>query len=225
MSYLLKALKKAEQERELQAQEHLISKPVIAAASSSLPSAVVWMCSAVLVVTLVKLFMPVANEEIEVLDQVKEDRGLLVAQLPTSFVTKNEVVSDLESLPSENIVEPKPKPTKPIEKRVVELAAVEAPKDKVEVIDVKPETPLELSELSKEVLSQIPSIALESHIYSSAAQFRSVVINGRTFNEGMMINSEVILNSITNKGVVLEVAGRKVALDKGITWVASKNAE
>ncbi len=222
MSYLLKALKKAEQERELQAQEHLMPKPVIAA-SSSLPSVVVWMCAAVLVVTLVKLFMPMANEEIEALGQVKEDRGLLSVPLPTSLGTKNEIVNDLESLPSENVIESKPKLTKPVEKRVVEVAALDSPK--VKVIDVKPDVPLELGELSKEVLSQIPNIALESHIYSSAAQFRSVVINGRTFNEGMMINSEVVLRSITDKGVVLEVAGRKVALDKGITWVASKNAE
>ena len=222
MSYLLKALKKAEQERELQAQEHLMPKPAIAA-SSSLPPVVVWMCAAVLVVTLVKLFTPMANEEIEALGQVKEDRGLLVTQLPTSFGTKNEIVNDLESLPSENVIESKPKLTKPVEKRVVEVAALDSPK--VKVIDVKPDVPMELGELSKEVLSQIPSIALESHIYSSAAQFRSVVINGRTFNEGMMINSEVVLSSITDKGVVLEVAGRKVALDKGITWVASKNAE
>ena len=224
MSYLLKALKKAEQERELQAQENSISKPVVAA-TSSLPSAVIWMCAAVLVLTLVKLLMPVANEEMETLDQVKENGVVLAAKLPTSASPKSENVNELERLPVKQVVLPSPKAITQVKNPIAELTEVEAPKNEGDASDVKLEAPLELGELSKEVLSQIPSIALESHIYSSAAQFRSVVINGRSFNEGMMINSDVVLNSITNRGVVLGVAGRKVALDKGITWVASKNAE
>ncbi|MEH6344456.1 MAG: general secretion pathway protein GspB [Bermanella sp.] len=221
MSYLLKALKKAEQEREQQVQGEVVAKP-ISVASSSLPSGVVWLCVAVLLVTLVKVFMPMEHEEIESLGQAKEMDVLLAAPLPASVIPKNKLTHDFENSPTDLIVLPKAKVERQIEELVVETPD---PKKNVESIAVKPEAPMELSELSKEILSQIPSIALESHIYSSAAQFRSVVINGRTFNEGMMINSSVVLNSITNRGVVLEVAGRKVALDKGITWVASKNAE
>ena len=40
-----------------------------------------------------------------------------------------------------------------------------------------------------------------------------------------MINAQVVLNSITNRGVVLLVAGQRVSLDKGMTWVASSNAK
>ncbi len=221
MSYLLKALKKAEQEREHQIQGQVVAKPILVA-SSSLPSGVVWLCVAVLVVTLVKVFMPMEHKEIEPLGQAKEMDVLLAAPLSAPIVPKKKITHDLDDSPSDLAEQPKAKVVMQIEEQVVEM---QDPKNKVEIIDVKPEAPLELSDLPKEVLSQIPSIALESHIYSSAAQFRSVVINGRTFNEGMMINSNVVLNSITNRGVVLEVAGRKVALDKGITWVASKNAE
>lgn len=221
MSYLLKALKKAEQEREHQIQGQVVAKPILVA-SSSLPSGIVWLCVAVLVVTLVKVFMPMEHKEIEPLGQAKEMDVLLAAPLSAPIVPKKKITHDLDDSPSDLAEQPKAKVVMQIEGQVVEM---QDPKNKVEIIDVKPEAPLELSDLPKEVLSQIPSIALESHIYSSAAQFRSVVINGRTFNEGMMINSNVVLNSITNRGVVLEVAGRKVALDKGITWVASKNAE
>ena len=221
MSYLLKALKKAELEREQQVQGQVIAKP-ISVASSSLPSGVVWLCVAVLVVTLVKVFMPLEHEEIEPFVQAKEMDVLLATPLSVPIIPKKKITHDLEKSPSDLAGQPKNKEVMQIEEQVVEM---QDPKNKAERIDDKPETPLELSDLPKDVLSQIPSIALESHIYSSAVQFRSVVINGRTFNEGMMINSNVVLNSITNRGVVLEVAGRKVALDKGITWVASKNAE
>ncbi len=83
----------------------------------------------------------------------------------------------------------------------------------------------ELAELPKEILNLIPTLSLQSHIFSSAAQYRSVVINEQTFNEGMFINAQVVLQEITNTGIVINVAGRNIALAKGVSWVSSKHVK
>ena len=79
----------------------------------------------------------------------------------------------------------------------------------------------QLEQLSKEVLQLIPSLQLESHIYSSAEEFRSVVINGRSFKQGQFVSIDVVLEQITEDGIVINVASQLIALPKGISWVAS----
>ncbi len=83
----------------------------------------------------------------------------------------------------------------------------------------------ELAELPKEILNLIPTLSLQSHIFSSAPEYRSVVINEQTFNEGMFINVQVVLQEITHTGIVINVAGRNVALAKGVSWVSSKHVK
>ncbi len=83
----------------------------------------------------------------------------------------------------------------------------------------------ELAELPKEILNLIPTLSLQSHIFSSAPEYRSVVINEKAFNEGMFINAQVVLQEITNTGIVINVAGRNVALAKGVSWVSSKHVK
>jgi len=92
-----------------------------------------------------------------------------------------------------------------------EQGTFDVPKDEIK----------QLEQLSKEVLQLIPSLQLESHIYSSAEEFRSVVINGRSFKQGQFVSIDVVLEQITEDGIVINVASQLIALPKGISWVAS----
>ncbi|EAT10797.1 general secretion pathway protein GspB [Bermanella marisrubri] len=77
-----------------------------------------------------------------------------------------------------------------------------------------------LMELDPQQLALLPSLELQSHIYSPRAEMRSVIINDRNYTEGDLLSANVGLKEITPKGIVLTVDEIKVYLDKGITWVA-----
>ncbi len=216
MSYLLKALEKAEKERERQSIDEPVSYTQTQEASR-LPFGLIVFVVLALGATLLKLLIPVSQEPIAEVTEKKE--GAVVASqqekiiVPESLQLKEQALEPILITPDSNV-----------RNTIADgPSAVNEAQDEISV--EQPEKIPELYELSKSTLAKIPTLTLESHIYSSAAEYRSVVINGRTFKEGMMINAQVVLHAITNKGIVLEVAGQKVSLDKGISWVASRNAK
>ena len=217
MSYLLKALEKAEQERERQTPNEALPF-THAQEPSRLPMGLMIFIVLALGATLLKVIMPVSQEPVK--ENVIDEKEAMTAVLQPEKLNVADAPSQNESLLEPILITPDTISGKNFSENttpVKESSSKEeiAPEEKV----------LELYELPKNILAKIPTLTLESHIYSSAAEYRSVVINGRTFKEGMMINAQVVLNSITNKGVVLDVSGQKVSLDKGITWVASRNAK
>jgi general secretion pathway protein B len=222
MSYLLKALEKAEKEREQQTLNETLL-PTEVQVASRLPFGVIVFVVLVLSATLIKVFLSdsknqlALNEDESANSIVKmvESKPIVQKSQPISQSLEPILISPDPAYASSNTVGTDP---------LKALAEPEA-KEVASVVEESLNEPLELYALPKSMLAKIPSITLESHIFSSAAEFRSVVINGRTFKEGMMLNAEVVLSSITNKGVVLDVSGQKVSLDKGITWVAAKNAK
>jgi hypothetical protein len=194
MSYLLEALKKAELERNAQAEGEGSVLPV-ANPSANLPGWLIFIVISFLIITLVKLFLPSTSiVEVEVEPTIEV---LKVDVIPVSPVIA--VVDTVK--PLEVILAP--------------------PKSESEIITKV----YELAELPKEILNMIPTLSLQSHIFSSAPEYRSVVINEQTFNEGMLINAQVVLQEITHTGIVINVAGRNVALAKGVSWVSSKHVK
>ena len=197
MSYLLQALKKAEQERQAQA----ASQPVAvcqAAPVASIPSGLVVIVVLVLLITVVKWFdAPASTEE-------------RVAAAPAMSAAPPEPAASVVNSPLN-------KPVHKQESKPVNNSPVEQPPEPAKVY--------ELAEVPQEVLDLIPTLSLQSHIYSRAQAYRSVVINGQTFNEGMFIDAQVVLQEITNSGIVINVAGRQVALAKGLSWVSAKHVK
>ena len=179
--------------------------------SASLPGWLVLIVLAFLVITVVKLFsndsqvVPIAEQTVE-----QEVEFFVQSVLePTSGNAQENIQNKLE----ENVPlsDSEPVVIKPV--MVSEELSLQKPKI------------YQLGELPKDVLDIIPTISLESHIYSSAAQYRSVVINERTFNEGMYISNQVVLQEITSTGIVINVAGRQIALAKGVSWVSAKHVK
>lgn len=196
MSYLLDALKKAEQERKKEQGDTVVA-PVAVSAPSSIPVVMIWIVAGLILITVVKMFWPDsdshhANQTVGETAQVKG-----VAQIDSSHG--------------------------------VVVSSDTADRSKNEASEVAPSVVMqpikELMELDEATLNRIPSISLESHIFSPVAEYRSVIINGNSYSENALLSAGVVLSEITKDGVTLMVGQQPVHLPKGITWVSTKHAQ
>lgn len=204
MSYLLKALEKAELERKQNSASPEVLQSTLVV-SKGLPKSVVLVLAAAVLLMLWKI---VPQEEV-----IKE-QGVAVIQKPTaSTLVKPEnegVNTESEVIQLHEIIRPDVVGN-PLVSQTVAPDEGEYPENEIK----------QLEELSKEMLQYIPSLQLESHIYSSAEDYRSVVINGRSFKQGQFVSTDVVLEQITEDGIVINVGSQRIALPKGISWVAS----
>ncbi|MFT5594823.1 MAG: general secretion pathway protein B [Oceanicoccus sp.] len=196
MSYLLKALQKAEQERQHNVQVEP-GESVVLVQKSSLPKSLIVIVVLILLMTLWQVWpAKVENSLDDSLVDVSHEPNVSRTIAPV----KADAVDTLDVVDEEKLVVTETK----------------------NVIAVKPK---DLSELTSQELAMIPSLNLASHIYSSAADFRSVVINDQTYKEGALIRAGLILEEINQSGIVINIHGQRVELPKGISWVASQNAK
>lgn len=199
MSYLLKALQKAEQERQQNVQAEQ-GESVVLVQKSNLPKSLVVMVVLILLMTLWQVWPAKIEHELD-----------------------ESLVDTLQNQVERNVQ----RPLAPINADPVEVqGGVDGKLLAVsEVKPVTPPKPKDLSELTSQELARIPSLNLASHIYSSAADFRSVVINDQTYKEGALIQAGLILEEINQSGIIINNHGQRVELPKGISWVASQNAK
>lgn len=185
MSYLLKALEKAQKEREATSDNKV--EYVERTTSASLPKWLVFSILLVLVITILQVL------------------GLL----------------DWNASSENTQVESAPKVSMLLEKSTTQQANQSSAESK-QKSDEKTQSnkTYTLMELTPSQLSLLPSIELQSHIYSPRSEMRSVIINDQNFKEGDLLSANVGLKEITQKGIVLKVGQINVYLDKGITWVA-----
>ncbi len=213
MSYLLKALEKAEQERQqnLNSQE-THSKPV--ASHASLPKGIVVFVVMLLALTLWQVWP--SNDVQSLQDAESDNLPLGAAESKADRSVVKTETNNAQSLVDKGLT------------GMDDSSKSDAVKNGVsktrEPVDLAPQAK-DLSQLSAQELARIPSLNLASHIYSSAADFRSVVINDQTYKQGDLIKAGLILEEINQSGIVINIHGQKVALPKGISWVASQNVK
>ncbi len=70
-----------------------------------------------------------------------------------------------------------------------------------------PDDPLELSALPLSVRQELPEISISAHIYSNRPSSRIVNINGHILREGSKINPDILVDEITETGVILKYSG------------------
>ena len=63
-----------------------------------------------------------------------------------------------------------------------------------------------------------PQFAFSTHVYADDPTMRAVTLNGRRFVEGYTISPGVVLQEITETGVVLDMNGGIVAVDVLQDW-------
>lgn len=224
MSYILAALKKSELERKqletdsddkAAAQVSARSKPYELSASSE--TRVVNMTSvslfvmAILIVLLSywlldykELFSSASGSAISgsaikdssIHDSLK-DKSVIIAEPSTYEVLKRDEV--IESAAIEHVV---------IEPTAVRAAVIE--ESTVEVIDIE--------QADQAQLIKIPSLIITSHIYSSQANRRSIVINNERLVEGDYVANQVQIKEITHQGMILNVDGLLFAVSRSRGW-------
>ena len=77
---------------------------------------------------------------------------------------------------------------------------------------------LRIEQASELTLAKIPNISITSHIYSSQAKRRSIVVNDERLVEGDFVATQVQVQEITPQGMVLNVNGSLLAVSRSRGW-------
>ncbi len=77
---------------------------------------------------------------------------------------------------------------------------------------------VDLYDLPLNVRQHIPAMEFSSHVYSTNASLRSLVINGRFLEEGSQVNSELVLTEITSDGAVFDFQGYRFSTSVLSGW-------
>lgn len=161
-------------------------------------------------------------DEANVLTGAKSETAVILAADPMTAISVVEVaVAKIETshIANADAQETKlivPKMTEPedVEGIVVDKEVVAK---KEIVIEEKPEV-LSIEQANESLLAQIPNISITSHIYSSQAKRRSIVVNDERLVEGDFVAAKVQVKEITHQGMILEVNGSLLAVSRSRGW-------
>ena len=77
---------------------------------------------------------------------------------------------------------------------------------------------INLERAPKEILEQLPKIEITSHIYSTDASRRSIVVNAKRLVEGDFIAPNLFLKQITAQGMIVDIQGWLLLVDRSRGW-------
>ncbi len=232
MSYILQALKKSEQERELATQQVSVSSntesqvnktgfatdDALASLSDDpkhermIPvSVTVWFAGFVITLLAISGYVqmqlgasnnsePAAIHNVEVTQAVKADlpikEALVLKEAPS--------VSDIR-VQEVQVQEMQVQEQEPLEQEAQQKPQIIRPTISAE-------------QASDKLQSMIPNIEVSSHIYSSLPERRSIVVNGQRLVETDFINPLVQIKEITHQGMVIDVDGSPLKIDRSRGW-------
>jgi general secretion pathway protein B len=76
----------------------------------------------------------------------------------------------------------------------------------------------QLDELPANLRSQLPELSFSSHMYSSTARYRSIIINGRRLKEGQLLSADLAVHEITETGVIMQFNDTRFEVDVLSQW-------
>ena len=114
------------------------------------------------------------------------------------------------------------------EKKVVSLPVLETAEENFEEasevvfdnINQNREPAIDIEQASVDLVKDIPSLNISSHIFSTQASRRSIVVNNNRLIEGSYITSDVRIYTITNNGMVIDVQGQLLTVNRSRGWTA-----
>jgi general secretion pathway protein B len=205
MSFILDALKKAESER------HRDSGPVlvdvrIAPPRRRLP-AWAWLLGSVLLANLLVLVWLTLREPAT--PQLAAAAPLAPQAQPAP--TRAEAVAETPSAPTPHVIPepryipPPPSPTPP----------APAPAPTTRAARPADSSLLPTAKELRAAGASLPPLAMSLHVYDSSPEQRYVLLNGRQLGEGESTPDGIKVESITERGAVLEAGGRRFLLQMG----------
>ena len=212
MSYILQALKKSEQERELAAQASLsVTKQASYAALETDEELVPVSITAWLIALFVVLML--------IAGYVYQQAGFEQSEVQhAATLVEHEILGVAQSVATQELVVEKRaagyviEPSAPAQKEVMPIAVIASESPPI----VVPKMPA--GQAPKEVQSLIPNIDISSHIYSSMPTRRSIVVNGERLVETDFITPHVQVKEITHQGMIIDVDGLLLVIDRSRGW-------
>lgn len=221
MSYILEALKKSEQQRN---HGRVPDLQTVHLARPEEPDKRIWPY-VVIVVLLVSLafalgWMQPWKNGSDVDAMVTKSPAPVPASVETEFETGTvsppepapEARSAIsEALPTADPVQqPEPAPARDVAESVRE------PDRQPPSLDIG--SVPHLSEMPRLVQQAIPEMSFAGHVYSSNAEQRSVIINGRSMEEGDTLISDLVVEQITRKGIIFNYQGQLFRMEILQDW-------
>ena len=198
MSYILDALKKAEQERGLAVTP--VSPPLVNSAELPLPRRPAVPASVVLA-----LLMLGAIGVALLLWQTRSQKESTYTMMVTTARPDPAVHSPLStpaimsSVPAPRAA-PAPHASKSASARLLAVASAEP-------VAKDPEQIPELRELPEAIQRDIPALSVSGYIYAEQPADRSIIINRKFLREGDQVASDLLLEKLTPGGMVLNFRG------------------
>ena len=229
MSYILAALKKSELERKqletdsddkATAQVSALSKPYELSASSE---------TGVVNMTSVSLFVMAALIVLLsywLLDYKELFSSASGSEISGSAIKDSSIHNSLkdDSLKDKSVIIAEPsahevlKRDEVIESAAIEHAVIEPTAVRADVIEESTVEVIDIEQADQAQLIKIPSLIITSHIYSSQANRRSIVINNERLVEGDYVANQVQIKEITHQGMILNVDGLLFAVSRSRGW-------
>lgn len=235
MSYILDALKKSESERD--GLDSSLSKSGSKVAFSSeggqaklegpkLSNSAIWVAFLLIFIlmALVAILFLVQSQEIAERMQPKErslplanSESVDMAGLEMQKATMNREVKSVSEIQLGTLITP----------ASVDIASDAATNAVLEMVSEKEATNASVNSTALteirapfEALESIPTLEITGHIYSSVRDKRRIVMNTREWREGESIVKDVVLQEITQGGIILDVAGWPVVIGRSKGWQA-----
>lgn len=209
MSYILEALKKSEREREtsnLETAAPAIESPFHAGVTSA-PRGSYWWVIGFIASFVCIAFILIKFGRIE----VSEEAQVQSANVNGELIQQKQSVKQIErsitavDIPEEAVV-------KDIVKEVAETHDVSTVQPQI----MQPAIAAE--QAPENIQSLLPIIEVSSHIYSSLAERRSIVVNGERLVEADFITPEVQVKEITHQGMIVKVEGWSLVVSRSRGW-------
>ena len=103
------------------------------------------------------------------------------------------------------------------EKQVVEQVV-----EQVEAQDIaifpKAKAAIVIEQAPKELLDELPIMEISSHIYSTQANRRSIIVNNQRLVEGDFVSPGVQVQQITNQGMIVQAQGQLLIVNRSRGW-------
>ncbi len=231
MSYILAALKKSELEREQReaaASSGKASVVVDSVAMASSTSSSVDLTSRSLVISYAFAVIVLSSLFAYLLVKPLSQPHTLLAAVEEPIA--NKTVSEIQEVDVPNTAEMDTAEIKAEEVKAQEVKVVEVTKAQAQVVAINQtkveakaeiETKAEvirIEQANDSLLDQMPSLEITSHIYSSQANRRSIVVNGERLAEGDFVAGQIQVKEITHQGMVLKVKDSLLAVSRSRGW-------
>ncbi|MDK1022904.1 MAG: general secretion pathway protein GspB [Gammaproteobacteria bacterium] len=218
MSYILDALDKAEQDRQHKKAPNLKTAHTVVTEPGRIHTGL-WITVLILVTLSLALIVYQSRDWIWSPEPILVGTRVKSTALsaPTSLVSAGDL--DKGSLAPLDIEAPEESRSVPIQKQP-EVSKFNLANNTTEQLPVVPEITeiLSINDLPLSIQRQIPDLTFSTHIYASDAAWRMVGINGKSHKQGDIVAGNLVLQEITEQGVVLGFEGYSFTISILKNW-------